>query len=486
VRDLYATYAGAGTVAVYNMSGAITPQFENFKLIGKGSGTSYGIQMRLCKGARIDNVDVSGCDEAQVALIQDYNTSITRVTAHNWMSSAGAYGIVTANCQVLRVSDCSLVAYGQGIANGGGDYVGCVPTREVIIEGSTCTSMTVPGHGVGAVDFHGNCEHYSVKDCDLIGGINASGDLGAIQSCRIMGDSEFGIYLSELLGINFKISGNQFTSTRPWSSATSRGYFVDVSSYTNNLTASTTRGGTLTIENNDAIYTPNAAETGSDHGFVSINNHGCTASLSLIIKGNRFTTPYNSAHETKGVFTDISSGSAFDFVEYSNNVMRGFGVDIRGALEVVASGNTSLDASYHGIQVVGPVSGTTRSVSLRNNLVRGSKYNGIRVQGDTSNHYALLVLSNNVAVENNLVAGLGDEAGLNALNVVEAASSHNWAGGTGAAAVMPVSFNTIRTLLDTDSNYYGTGVPTYSAASPIENVSYEDDYVMHDDAIVTY
>ena len=485
VRDLYATYAGAGTVAVYNMSGAITPQFENFKLIGKGSGTSYGIQMRLCKGARIDNVDVSGCDEAQVALIQDYNTSITRVTAHNWLSSAGAYGIVTANCQVLRVSDCTLVAYGQGISNGSGDYVGCVPNRDISVDDCTCTSMTTPGAGVGALDFHGNSEHYSVKNCDISGGVNFAGDLGTLQNTRITSDSKFGIYISECLGINFKIIGNRYYATRPWLTSSSSGHFLDMGGTASNVTANTTRGGTLTIENNTIQYSPNGAETGVDHSFIEIQNQGCTASLSVLFNDNTLTTAYQSGVDLKALRVAVVAGNPFDYVGMSGNTIRGFGNDIRSVLEVVATNNSIMDASYHGLLVIAPSSGTVRALNVSNNRVRGSKYSGVRLNGNVANQYPLMLVEDNVLVENNLVSS-GNNASLDMLYATDAFLSNNWVGGTGAAAAAPASFAIIQNLQDYNSNYYGTGTVSYSSAAVIGPVSYEDDYVMHDDAIVTY
>jgi hypothetical protein len=206
----------------------------------------------------------------------------------------------------------------------------------------------------------------------------------------------------------------------------------------------------------------------------------------VLCNGNTMTTAYQSGVDLKALRVATASGSEFDFVSFSRNITRGFGNDIRNVLEFVAVGNTIYDASYHGILVIGSAAVSLRSVKINDNLIRGSKYAGARVNGNAANFWPLVVSVNNSIVENNLVAN-GNAAGLDILSVVDAFLSNNWVGGTGAGAAAPAAFTNIRTLQDYNSNYYGTGVsPSTSSADTVGPVSYEDDYVMLDDAIVTY
>jgi hypothetical protein len=471
VDDVYAAYASGGTVSVYKLS-PVRVEMHGLRIIAKGSSNVAGLRIRYGKDCVLRDVRVENSNHSNILINQSWNTLVEGVKSDK-MIVAGAgngYAIVVANVQRLSVANCYLESVEKhSFSAGGDDYVGAIPCRELAVSDSILiSSATLAGNG--ALDFHGNCEHYRASNCTIAGGIGGmAGNFGTVEDCNITGDGATGFYLSELVGLDFTIRGNRFFAQRPHDGTANRGYFLEISS--GNLTASTTKPGTLVIENNTVRYEPNAAEGGTDHGFITIRNGGCVQKLSVIVRGNEFVREYVSGIESKAIYIDVSTGNEWDYVEFSGNFLRGFGADIREALEVVVRNNTVLDASYHGLSVIGSTSdvvGTLRSVTIDGNLVRGSKYAGIRVWGDTGgtpSNWPLVAIRNNVAVENNLAeAAAGPSVRNSALDVLRATElvcRDNRLGGAQAQQDYPASFSTVTTLDQSGNQYFGTGVPQY-------------------------
>ncbi len=175
------------------------------------------------------------------------------------------YGISTANCQGLTITNCRLIAGNHGLALGSstGDNIDNIAGRHYHIENVVGYST----RNQNGLDVHGGCEMYKFINCRC-SGIALRGNYSDVIGTVLEYDSRVpsqGISLRERTGLDCNISNNTYTGK----------YFISCGDIP-------TKGGNLVISNNNI----NILNTdGDSNNLISIAD-----SASYPINDNVFVT----------------------------------------------------------------------------------------------------------------------------------------------------------------------------------------------------
>jgi hypothetical protein len=353
-----------------------------------GAVTVDALSLTRCRDFDVTDTVLLGATDSLLAVTQCVSARLSKVRATSLATSAPfttGYGIVVSNCQGLDILDCEATAFRHGITVGGGNYIGCVPNRNIKVRGGTyVTTGTLAG-----ADFHGNVEHSVMDGLKASNGITGGGDKNAIQNCRIIGtnlDVGTAVYLTDLAGLSWTIQNNE-AFVRSVLNA-QRGAFVDVGGNdANALTANTRRGGTLIVKGNryvDQATLPYAVAA------ILIRNRGCTQELNIEVVDNDILAAGYSY--MTAVNMDRISGAEFN--------------------RVVVNGNRILNGSI-AVQ-------SGKYITIRKNVIEGGGNNQFGIRGTVTVDYGKLDIQDNTVLGAQLAAIRGERGNANiGVTVVE-------------------------------------------------------------------
>lgn len=212
------------------------------------------------------------------------------------------YGMTYANCQDIIIEG-DFFGGRHGAAGGGYADVGSVPSRNIRIKGTFRNSPDAP-QGIGAVEFHGNCEFCSYSG-QIEGGVSIGGNNNNVAGNISTRPSQNGlaIYFGEMVGTNFKIEGRISVS-----SATLGTPVISIGDLgTTPLNSNTIRGGVLDFSNIvfDCPYSSR---------LISIQNSGATPPDPMVIDIRGAKWSYSLTTPTHSVLVGKLSGNNFDYL----------------------------------------------------------------------------------------------------------------------------------------------------------------------------
>lgn len=159
---------------------------RNLRVIAPGSGSIRPLRIQLATRVRLSNVEGSGSDYTGIELDRCYdvevdgNTQFVQPVVYN-----DEYAVSIGNCQKVHIRGGSLNASRHCVAIGGDDVTGCVPNRDIWVNG--CSLSNDPDSGAPACDVHGNCQDIHYVDSEVYGGASFNGKDIFYDGCSFMG-----------------------------------------------------------------------------------------------------------------------------------------------------------------------------------------------------------------------------------------------------------------------------------------------------------
>ena len=269
------------------------------------------MQVLRAVDSKIENVSGSNSGNACIALFNCYNISGDNLSPRqNEAAGLGTnYGVVIGNSQKIRIVG-DLYADRHALTTGGGDFIGCVPCREVSCKGSFSNP---PEASVKAVDCHGNTEYFYAEGV-FNGGINPGGDNTTWRGRINVSDGSDGVavYFASMLGWNHDLSGLKIDAPSGDPTDIGRGT-IDLGGDSSSADSDTTRGGVLRLSN--IIVSAPESERG-----ITIRNRGSAPSEPIIIDvSNTIFTKFNNSGSDRGIGVNVVSGNNIDTL-YVDNV----------------------------------------------------------------------------------------------------------------------------------------------------------------------
>lgn len=200
----YAEYASGSTVTV-NKVNPVRTGISGARMTFKTGAT--GIKVVLATNPVFSDLILRGSDWANLNIQQCYNVALHGIDAWDNNPNVGLnYGVMIGNSQNVYLADCFLETTRHGLTTGGGDYVGCVPVRNLTVQGGRISGLETTGNTMGC-DMHGNIEHASFVDVDMPHGCMIAGDHTSIKGGRVRsGPDGHAIVLREPIGWNHEIN----------------------------------------------------------------------------------------------------------------------------------------------------------------------------------------------------------------------------------------------------------------------------------------
>ena len=456
----------AANVNAYVMSSPTTATFSGFALNGLASTANPVIGLQITRGTDccISNIRVTNCSYSGIELVQCYGASVTDCFVQEDAASSfgGDYGLVVSNSTNVSVSGGYYYAARHGITTGGGDAVGAVPNR--FVKYANLTATTGSTTTVGALDFHGNCEHCMADGCTIDGGMIVGGDHISVNGCVILGKGNGDVLVrgAELRGTTFAFDGN--TMQTYYTGLSNRGAFFDFGGNSVVLSSSTVVGGIMSFTNNTMDW---IVSTTSNAPWLYIYNRGYAGTdISVIIDSNSVSSTSATQH---CIVRGESTAGAYATVSMQGNVLRNCGGinvlhDAAGATaakDAIAIGNLIVDTT--GTTAYGIFfNDIENSSTIIGNTIRVCNNRAIASFGNTTTSTANTVIANNTIIDGFLTnTGSSDNnADILCWYATSAAVTGNVLGSADADRSYGISLNTIGSLLLRDNTAWqsvGTG-----------------------------
>lgn len=365
----------------------------------QGTLTS-GLRLNHCRHSVVRDVEVITAPYTAISLSRcfDVTADNCRATDNFENEGNGEYGLAVWNCTYVTVKDCHLCSQRHGLTTGGGDGVGQVTNRFL-----NYVNNHVSTEGIAqALDLHGNSEYANVSNNMIDGGIDFGGDYINISNNTIYGKTVNGsaVYFIELKGANISVCGNTIKSNYD---DLSRGNLIDCGGNSSPLNASTTRGGSILITDNNLIFdTPVDTVDDSEFAIIIIGNNGCnpTEELNCIIQNNTNNITSENVDPNNFVVEEFVmlrsySGKPWDSVSIDNNVGSG-GIRILedGSGYACKKLNITNNNLKNGDTVYAEE--VEEVVTCTGNTLIGFKGSGISLLGDSVNLIDTVRVSDNV------------------------------------------------------------------------------------------
>lgn len=217
------------------------------------------------------------------------------------------YALNVSNSQVGMVIGNKATSARTAFVTGGGSTV---PNRYIVYQGNYTNESGL----ARAFNLHGNSEWVVIDGNIFHGSVDIGGDNIILSTNQIFGKSgndEALIQIKEALGTSFKIDSNQLSKS---GIKASRGNLIDFGGNTDEFNTYTTRGGTLSITNNEMDWDPGEDTT---EDLCVIYRRGSTASgVRVVCQGNEFASDYQCG---RTLHIKYSSGAKFDRIKYGGN-----------------------------------------------------------------------------------------------------------------------------------------------------------------------
>jgi len=458
--SLYANYVAAN-VNLYRLTNPSTASISGIKLLGLADTGNpvTGINTTGTVDFVFENVVVTGCSYACIAINQAWNCTVTACSCQEDAASSfgGDYGIVVANSTGVHVNGGTHYAARHAITTGGGDGIGNVPNR--MVRYSSILAMTGSTTTIGALDFHGNCEHCVVTGCTIDGGMIVGGDHITIDGNTILGRGASDVLVlgAELKGTNLSITDNLMQNY--YIGASGRGAFIDIGGNSSVISADTVNGGTIAIGNNTMDWM-SVSTTGQP--WVRINNSGYTGTdVSVAIEGNAVTAAglggpaiVECAALVTGRFAEVS---CFDNVTKNCGLIRTRHVTTasNAVAHATVSGNTIINATAstaYGI-LLQQVNDT---VAITNNVINGCSSYPVAATATTAT--GTVTISGNTIIDglNVATSGASTDADIVIAGATNAVCVNNVFGTADANRDYGMSFDTVAKLLLRDNTAWQT------------------------------
>jgi len=465
VHGTFAAYTTGGTRIVYKLSNPSRSQFKDFQIKGNVTGATAlnALKIRYGRDNIVSNIKIPDSYYTGLSITQCFNTGVeyvdSSITALHHASGT-VYPFVIANSQEITLDHVSGWSPWHVISPGGGDYIGCVPNRHLLIQNGNLKVTA----GAPALVFHGNTEHSGVDNCVVDGIILSGNHIYASNNIVTMDGLFYAIDITEPSGFDYSITRNiAYILTSP---AHLRGAFFNVGGNGICLSDKTTSGGTLTISENKAYYGVSDDEISA----IVIRNRGCTqTNLRVVCNDNQIIGTYSSRGHDYGIKVDVVSGAAFADIRVENNLFYSFGVSVQGAVSVDVLNNTIENAGTSGIVIEeGSVISETPDVfTVSNNIVKKSRLTGIFIKGNNAEGVLKAYVTNNVSIENiRATTGVATtNVNLHIQKVKDVYSYQNLCGSAEAAQVYPAYYYTLTNLYENRNEFYGTGAAIYDTVT---------------------
>jgi len=464
--SLYANYVAAN-VNLYRLTNPSTASISGIKLLGLADTGNpvTGINTTGTVDFVFENVVVTGCSYACIAINQAWNCTVTACSCQEDAASSfgGDYGIVVANSTGVHVNGGTHYAARHAITTGGGDGIGNVPNR--MVRYSSILAMTGSTTTIGALDFHGNCEHCVVTGCTIDGGMIVGGDHITIDGNTILGRGASDVLVlgAELKGTNLSITDNLMQNY--YIGASGRGAFIDIGGNSSVISADTVNGGTIAISNNTMDWM-SVSTTGQP--WVRINNSGYTGTdVSVAIEGNAVTAAglggpaiVECAALVTGRFAEVSCFA---------NVTKNCGL-IR-TRHVTAASNAVAHATVSGNTIINATASTAYGILLQqvndtaaitNNVINGCSSFAVAATATTAT--GTVVVYGNTIIDglNVATSGASTDADIVIAGATNAVCVNNVFGTADANRDYGMSFDTVAALLVRDNTaWQPTNTGTY-------------------------
>ena len=459
----------AANVNAYVLTAPTTAMFRDFALKGLADTGNAVFGIRLTKGVDcvFDNIKVTDCSYAGLSLFQCFNTSVINCSVQEDAASSfgGDYGLLVSNCMSLTATGGYYYAARHAITTGGSDEIGSVPNR--LVKYSALTAATGSTTTVGALDFHGNCEHCSVDGCTVDGGLRIGGDHLSVDSCIIFGkgESQSLVAADEMRGTSMSFTGNVMRSYYQGSGG--RAAFFDFGGGSLCITGDTVVGGILSFTNNNLDW-KTTLTNGTPWLFIA--NRGYTGNdISVVIDSNAIASDgLGGMASVRG----FSTAAKFDSVSVQNNVVRNCGLlnidhDASGsfaATDVIVQNNIVINATSsaaYGIYA----QDVSDTVTIVGNTIRDCNNFAIASIAPTAGVTTTVCIMDNVVVD-----GLKTSTGSTTTNAdiivwraTNAVCANNFFGSFDADRSYGLSFNTITSLMARDNTaWQTTNTSTYA------------------------
>lgn len=207
----YDTYTAGGTISVHKLN-PVRPKISGISFQFRQGAA--GIKIVAGSEVAFDDLRMTGTNQSHIFLQQCVNVALSGV--HAWDASpsiSNNYGVMLANCQNVDIDGCFLETTRHGLTTGGGDYVGCVPSRNITVRGGRIGGMS---DTVAGCDMHGNAEYVHFSNVDLPNGIHLAGDHAAVEGGRVRTNAQgVGVHISETIGWDFTINTTVDLTTSP-------------------------------------------------------------------------------------------------------------------------------------------------------------------------------------------------------------------------------------------------------------------------------
>lgn len=401
----YAGYASGGTVSVRRMNPA-TVSIADLSVTAK-TGTD-GITLELCANSLLDNVAVTGSDNANFSVRRSYEMEIRNCWSVGYTTNIGLnYGLTVDSVQRCTVQGGHFDTTRHGVTTGSSSAFGGVPLRDFVITGAMVSSSSAGGGETG-MDLHGSAERITMANCVFPNGVTLGGDHVLVTGCMIRGGGNgVAVYSGDLLGTSFHLVGNVITTTAPIGD--SQRMLVEFG-----MTANMIRdGGTMRIVGNhlELADVRSAIPANGTYGieifWSATNTH---TNNELVVESNTITTNYTGSQLFYGLLIDGVASTGFRTMTIRNNMLRGCGIQVRdiGAETCTIANNEVIGPANNGIyhRSTGAAPAFTGGlVNVYGNMVRRAQGCGMELRADTT---ATIRVANNISINNNQVGGTGN------------------------------------------------------------------------------
>lgn len=197
-----------------------------------------------------------------------------RSRQHRYTTGGVYYGLIYANCQDINIQG-SFTGGRYGVSGGGFDDTGCVPNRNCVFTGTFRNSADA-ALGIGAVNWHGNCEYCSYFG-RIDGGVTGGGNHNSAAGSTIIAPLGIAYYASEMVGHDFDFTNTTiFAYGNPGSGVNA---VLDIGADSVAMDADTRFGGKMKFDGAKVIapdarflaIVKNRGYVGTEDAMISLN-----------------------------------------------------------------------------------------------------------------------------------------------------------------------------------------------------------------------
>jgi hypothetical protein len=204
---IYGLPADTYTVAAMSMYKVNGVQVSLEDIVVKADAATIGapVVIRFGVGVKVSNFRGSGGASYQIEIDRCYQVDILGGSALNNSAYVDdEYGVLISNSQLVTITGGGHCATRHAIAIGGGDNVGAVPNRDILVQNLVLSNSATD---IGASDIHGNSDRITYNNCTINTHANMAGRNATYKGCRIYGRTSpsdgMAIYGSEIVGGTF-------------------------------------------------------------------------------------------------------------------------------------------------------------------------------------------------------------------------------------------------------------------------------------------